>query len=191
MTSDTMKELKQLFAECEQIKQEADCLFTEDEMNSAIKKMALEITQQLSESHPLILGVMNGGLIPLGLLVTQLDFPLQMDYLHATRYRNETQGGQLDWLVSPRIALQDRTVLLVDDIHDEGLTLEIVKQYCLQQGACQVYTAVLVNKLHDRKKSQEADFIALDIPDRYVFGFGMDYKGLLRHVPGIYAVKNL
>ncbi len=186
-----MTELHQLFYESRQVREQADCLFSKDEMLLAISKLAKTITDKLSETNPVVIGIMNGGLIPMGLLVPELDFPLQIDYLHATRYRDKTRGGQLQWLASPQIPLHNRTVLLVDDIHDEGVTLETIKSYCSEQGAKQVYSAVLVNKIHDRKKNTSADFVALDIPDRYVFGFGMDYKGLLRNAPGIYAVKGL
>lgn len=186
-----MSELEQLFSECRQVREEADCLFSKDEMLLEISKLAKEITDELSETNPIVIGIMNGGMIPMGLLIPELDFPLQIDYLHATRYRDKTRGGQLHWLASPKISLQDRTVLLVDDIHDEGMTLEAIKTYCEKEGAKKVYSAVLVNKIHERKKNTVADFVALDIPDRYVFGFGMDYKGLLRNAPGIYAVKGL
>lgn len=186
-----MSELNQLFIECRQVREEADCLYTKDEMLLEISKLAQAITDELAETNPIVIGIMNGGMIPMGLLIPELDFPLQIDYLHATRYRDKTRGGQLQWLASPKITLNDRTVLLVDDIHDEGVTLEAIKSYCRKEGAKQVYSAVLVNKLHDRKNDTGADFVALDISDRYVFGFGMDYKGLLRNAPGIYAVKGL
>ncbi|MCU7939244.1 MAG: hypoxanthine-guanine phosphoribosyltransferase [gamma proteobacterium symbiont of Bathyaustriella thionipta] len=186
-----MSELNQLFREIRQVREEADCLYTKDEMLLEISKLAQLITDELSETNPIVVGIMNGGLIPMGLLVSELDFPLQIDYLHATRYRDKTNGGELQWLASPKIPMHDRTILLVDDIHDEGITLEAIKAYCKKEGAKKVYSAVLVNKIHDRKNNTGADFVALEIPDRYVFGFGMDYKGLLRNAPGIYAVKGL
>ncbi|MCW8929924.1 MAG: hypoxanthine-guanine phosphoribosyltransferase [Gammaproteobacteria bacterium] len=186
-----MNELNQLFAECEQVRDEADCLFTKDEVTNAISKWAKEITQELCDSNPIVMGIMNGALIPMGMLIPELDFPLQIDYLHATRYRDKTIGGEMKWLASPKIQIQDRIVLLVDDIHDEGTTLELIKDYCHKEGADKVYTAVLVNKLHDRKNNTSSDFIGLEVPDRYVFGFGMDYKGMLRNAPGIYAVKGM
>ena len=186
-----MTELDQLFTECTQVKEEADCLFNKTEVTMALSKLAETITQELSGSNPIIIGIMNGALIPMGMLVPELDFPLQIDYLHATRYRDKTTGGEMQWLVSPKIQIKDRTVLLVDDIHDEGITLESIKVYCQKEGAKQVYSAVLVNKLHNRKNNTCADFIALEVPDRYVFGFGMDYKGMLRNAPGIYAVKGM
>ena len=185
-----MTELDQLFTECIKVKEEADCLFNKTEVTMAISKLAESITQELSGSNPIIIGIMNGALIPMGMLVPELDFPLQIDYLHATRYRDKTTGGEMQWLASPKIQIQDRT-LLVDDIHDEGVTLESIKVYCQKEGAKKVYSAVLVNKRHERKNNTCADFIALEVPDRYVFGFGMDYKGMLRNASGIYAVKGM
>lgn len=186
-----MSELKRLFLECQQVKQEADCLFDKHYVLNAISELASSISQELAESNPIVLGIMNGGMIPMGLLLPELDFPLQIDYLHATRYRDKTSGGKLQWLASPKIELKDRTVLLVDDIHDEGVTIDSIKTFCQDKGAKHVYSAVLVNKIHDKKNNTRADFVALEVPDRYVFGFGMDYKGMLRNAPGIFAVKGL
>lgn len=186
-----MTELENLFIESQQVREEADCLFNKEEVLSSIKQLAETLTNELAKSNPIILAIMNGGLIPMGLLIPEMDFPLQVDYLHATRYRDKTRGGQLQWLASPNIDLNGRIVLLVDDIHDEGITLHEITRYCQEAGARHVYSAVLVNKIHDRKNNTQADFHALEVPDRYVFGFGMDYKGMLRNAPGIYAVKGL
>ena len=186
-----MSELQKLFDESRKVLAQADCLFTREEVESALNHLATVISEKLSDTNPLVLCIMNGGIVPTGLLVTRLDFPLQIDYLHATRYRNKTRGSELQWLVTPALSLEQRTVLLVDDIHDEGVTLEEIKHYCLNAGAAEVLSAVLVNKQNDRKNNTRADFVGLDIPDRYVFGYGMDYKGLLRNASGIYAVKGL
>lgn len=121
----------------------------------------------------------------------RLPFPLQVDYMHATRYRMETSGADLDWRVAPEAALTGREVLIIDDILDEGKTLAEIIKYCQKKGAANVYTAVLVDKLHDRKavKGFKADFSGLEAADRFLFGYGMDYKGYWRNAPGIYAVK--
>ncbi len=186
-----MSSLNELFTESEQVREQADCLFDKQQVSAAVSRLAAMISDELAQSYPVVIGIMNGGLIPMGLLMPHLDFPLQMDYLHATRYRDKTTGSDLQWLVSPKIPLQGRTVLLIDDIHDEGITLEGIKEFCFKEGADKIYSAVLVNKVHDRKNNTSADFIALDIPDRYVFGYGMDYKGMLRNAPGIFAVKGM
>ncbi len=168
---------------------EAECLFTRAEVEAAIQTMATGIEARLADSNPLVLCVMTGALIPAGHLLTHLDFPLELDYVHATRYGDRTRGGELEWMVHPSYPLEGRTVLVVDDILDEGLTLAAILETCRESGAREVLSAVLVEKLHDRKNGLEADFVGLQVPDRYVFGYGMDYKGYLRNAPGIYAIQ--
>ena len=113
----------------------------------------------------------------------------ELDYIHVTRYQNQTAGNKLDWLVYPQTSIKDRTVLIIDDILDQGITLSAIVEYCKNQGAKEVVSAVLVHKKHDRYKSDvDCDYVGLEVEDRYVFGYGMDYKGKLRHLDAIYAV---
>jgi hypoxanthine phosphoribosyltransferase len=168
---------------------EADCLHTAAQVDAAIARMAREITARIGQSNPLVLCVLTGAIVPTGPLLMQLDFPLELDYIHATRYRGATSGGQLHWIAHPRTRMHDRTVLVVDDILDEGPTLAAILAHCKEEGAREVLSAVFVEKLHDRKAGLKADFVGLEVEDRYVFGCGMDYKGYLRNAPGIYAVK--
>lgn len=172
---------------------EADCLKTEAEVETALHHMAQAITTRLAETDPIVLCVMNGGLIVTGKLLPLLNFPLQTDYVHATRYGDETTGGKLLWIVKPALSMKGRTILIVDDILDEGHTLVEIIEYCHAQGAREVLTAILINKLHERKARREftGDFVGMDIEDRFLFGYGMDYKGYWRNAPGIYAVKGL
>jgi hypoxanthine phosphoribosyltransferase len=180
-------------AEMNQVMAEADCLVSEQEVQAAISKMAKDITSRLKDSNPLLFCVMNGGLIFTGQLLPKLQFPIQAEYLHATRYRQETTGGILDWKLRPDADMNGRTVLIVDDILDEGTTLCAIADYCRTHGAKEVYTAALVDKNHDRKAQPDlkADFTGLEVEDRFLFGYGMDYKGYWRNAPGIYAVKGL
>lgn len=168
---------------------QADVLYTEHEVEAAIERMAQEITAQFKDSNPLVLCVMTGAVVIAGKLLTRLDFPLQLDYLHATRYCGQTRGGELHWLVKPVTSLQDRVVLIIDDILDEGYTLQAIIAECKALGAREVHCAVLVHKLHGRTQDVTARFVGLAVADRYVFGYGMDYQGYLRNAPGIYAVK--
>ena len=122
--------------------------------------------------------------------VSRLTMPLRMDFVHATRYSGQTEGGQLEFRVPPRLNLQDQEVLIVDDIYDVGLTLELIERYCLSRGARSVNSAVLVRKVHDRETAGVLPrFIGQDVEDKYVFGCGMDYRGTGRNLPGIYALK--
>lgn len=162
-----------------EVMENADCLINHDEVELALDRMADEITRDLGDKLPVFYCVMNGGLITTGHLLPRLGFPLEVDYLHATRYRGKTRGGELFWRVSPEIPMADRHVVIVDDILDEGATLAAILAYCREAGARSVSTAVLVDKTHDRKAvpGLKADYCSLEVEDRYVFGFGMDYKG--------------
>ncbi|HIF87834.1 MAG TPA: hypoxanthine-guanine phosphoribosyltransferase [Gammaproteobacteria bacterium] len=173
-----------------QVSRRARCLYSESAVERALDNMVTAISAKIGASNPIVLCVMNGGLITTGKLAMRLDFPLQLDYLHATRYREHTSGSdQLHWEAYPKLGLTDRVVLVVDDILDQGLTLERVLSYCREQGAAAVYVAVLIDKMPARKLSSvTADFVGLEIGDDYVFGYGMDYKGYLRNAAGIFAV---
>jgi hypoxanthine phosphoribosyltransferase len=168
--------------------QQADCLFAEPQVEAALDRMAAAIKKQLTGTNPVVVCLMNGGVVPFGRLLTRLQFPLQVDYVHATRYGARIQGGELEWLAGPFVPARDRTVLLVDDILDEGTTLAAIETRYRADGAKRIFKAVLTRKVRPRKVAIEVDFVGLDIPDRYVFGYGMDYKGYLRNAPGIYAV---
>lgn len=174
----------------EQVYKNATCLYTTKEIESALDKMTLEIHEKLKDKNPVIMCVMIGGLVPLGNLLPRLDFPLEVDYVHATRYRGQTTGGTLDWKARPQVDLTNRTVLVVDDILDEGVTFAAILDEIKALGAAEIYTAVLVNKKRPRAANglQQADFVALNVDDHYVFGYGMDYHEYLRNAPGIFVV---
>jgi len=170
---------------------EADRLHSYEDVCRAFDEMAIAMHDKLHDKNPLMLCVVNGGIIPMGHLMTRLHFPLQVDYIHATRYRGETSGGILKWLVKPSFSLKERVVVIVDDVLDQGITLDELIKYCKAEGASEVYSAVLVEKEQQRPFEIVADFIGLKTVNRYLFGFGMDYKDYLRNADGIYAVKGM
>ena len=177
--------------EVRQVLAEADCLYTQTQVEQQLDRMAAEITANHENTNPIFLCVMTGAVVPAGHLLTRLNFPLELDYIHATRYAGATTGGELAWETEPTISFRDRNIIVFEDILDEGVTLAALVNYCRQQGAREVFTAVLVEKMHDRKHGIQADYVGLQIEDRYVFGYGMDYQGYLRNMAGIYAVKGL
>jgi len=168
----------------------ADVIHTAEEVAAAVSRVAAEITEKLGDTNPLLLCVMSGGVPFTGQLMTQLLFPLELDYLHVTRYGQETSGGTLSWRSAPWTSVKDRTVLVLDDILDEGLTLAAIIERMKELGAKACYTAVATDKLNGKKKPIQADFVALTVPNRFVFGYGMDVRGAWRNLPAIYAVKD-
>lgn len=167
----------------------AELIHSKEAVQGAVDRVAGEIREALAEKNPLVLCVMTGGVIFSGQLLPRLEFPLDFDYLHVTRYGLETQGGKLSWRSAPWTPVKDRTVLVVDDILDEGITLAAVADSLKRLGAAEVLTAVFADKQNGKAKPIKADFVALTVPDRYVFGFGMDVKGVWRNLPAIYALK--
>ena len=177
--------------EINQVKQQAVLLHDEATMEAALDNMASAITKVLADKNPLVLCVINGGIIATGKLLPRLNFPLILDSIHASRYRNQTSGSSdIHWLFKPTTPLQDRTVLLVDDILDEGHTLKAIIDWCKERGAKEVYSAVLLDKNLPQEKPVQADFVGLQVANHYLFGYGMDYKGYLRNAAGIYACKD-
>lgn len=168
----------------------ATLLAGEAEVAAALDRMAAQLRSDLAGRDPLVLAVMIGGLVPAAWLLQRLDFPLQLDYVHASRYRGGTRGhDDIDWLARPRAALQGRAVLVVDDILDEGHTLAAILEDCRARGAAEVRSAVLVEKMHDRKApGLEADYVGLRLEDRYLFGCGMDYHEHHRQHAAIYGL---
>ena len=178
-------------ADIKSVQQRARCVYTETEVEQAIVRMATAISAKLKDANPLVLCVLSGASVVTEKLLALLDFPLDLDYLCATRYRDTTRGGELQWTQYPSQSLAGRSVLIIDDILDEGATLNSIVEYCRAEQSQRVYTAVLVNKVHNHKHSAiKADFIGLDAEDFYLFGFGMDYKGFLRDAPGIFAIAD-
>ncbi len=185
-----MTEQQTQFEDSQNVLENAELLYTADEVEKAIKDISIAISKELKESNPLIMPIMIGGIILAGRLIPQLKFPLQIDYIHASRYRGKTSGTELNWLKKPEKTLKDKTILLIDDILDEGITLAAIIKYCYEAGAKKVLTAVLIEKILDKEKPiKNADFTGLTVPDKYVFGCGMDYHEYHRNLTGIYALK--
>lgn len=167
----------------------ADLVHSAETVQAALEQVAKAITAELADKYPLVLCVMTGGVIFTGQLLPRLNFPLDFDYMHVTRYGQDKQGGKLSWRSAPWTPVKGRTVLVVDDILDEGVTLAAVCESLKRLGAAEVRTAVFVDKENGKQKPVQADFVGLAVPDRFVFGFGMDVYGAWRHLPAIYALN--
>jgi len=176
--------------EAQQLLDTAECVASEETVQAVINRLAGDIARELAGEFPLVLAVMGGAVVFAGQLIPRLAFPLEFDYLHVTRYRGKTRGGEVEWRVLPGQNVAGRNVLVLDDILDEGETLAAIRDKLVHMGATRVWSAVLTNKDNGLVKPIHADFVGLDVPDRYVFGCGMDAYGLWRNLPAIYALKD-
>ena len=167
----------------------SDPVASAQEVQATIRRLAGEIESALGERYPLVLAVMGGAVVFAGQILPLLRFPLDFDYVHASRYGAATSGSAIQWRVRPPDLVKGRAVLVLDDILDHGETMAAIRVGLLQLGAASVHSAVLVEKKLDIKKPTSADFVGLRIPDRFVFGCGMDAKGYWRNLPEIRAMK--
>ena len=168
----------------------ADEVCSAEAAAAAVSRVAREITTRLESCHPLLLGVMRGSIVFAGHLLPLLRFPLEFDYLDVTRYGDALRGGDVAWRVTPASLLAGRVVLVLDDILDEGHTLALIRKHILSAGAAACYSAVFADKDLGRPKPVTADFVGVTVPNRYVFGFGMDVRGAWRNLPAVYALKD-
>jgi hypoxanthine phosphoribosyltransferase len=172
---------------------DAELIFDSDAVQKAVDKVAQQLNQRFKDNaevaYPLVLGVMGGAVVFCGQLLTRLDFPLEFDYMHVTRYGSRDQGGKIEWKVIPRSNVEGRTVIVLDDILDEGETLAHVKARLLEMGASDVVLAVFADKDIGKKKPVQADYVGLTLPDKFVVGYGMDAYGYWRNLPGVWAIK--
>ena len=158
-------------------------------VSEAVGRVAAEIRARLADANPLVLSVMGGAVVFTGQLLPLLDFPLDFDYIHVSRYRERTSGADIQWKVLPNPRVEGRVVLVVDDILDEGETMAAIRERVLAMGAKAFYSAVFCDKAIGREKPIHPDFLGVTVPDRYVFGFGMDVEGMWRNLPAIYALR--
>ena len=176
--------------EAQAVLHEADVVSDAASVNAAYDRLAAALSAEYADKNPLVLAVMIGGLVPAAEILKRVSFAFELDYLHATRYRGATTGGGLLWKRQPDTQLEGRHVLVIDDILDEGHTLVAVRKALQEFAPASLKVAVLADKKHARRAAEaHAEFIGLSLPDRYVFGCGMDYKEYWRQLPAIYAVK--
>ena len=172
----------------------AEELVSADTVQAAVRNVAEVLNNRFDSDatgeFPLVLGVMGGAVVFTGHLLPQLSFPLEFDYIHVTRYGDQDRGGEVVWKVIPRQNVAGRTIIVVDDILDEGETLAHVKQRLLDMGAAEVILAVFADKELGKRKPVQADIVGLTIPNKFVVGFGMDAHGYWRNLPGLWVIKD-
>jgi hypoxanthine phosphoribosyltransferase len=176
-------------AAAQQLLDDAQLVCSPESVSAAVQRLAREITARLESEFPVVLSIMGGAAVFTGQLLPLLRFPLEFGAIEVTRYANATKGRDISWRLEPRDDVSGRTVLVIDDILDEGVTLAAVRDKLVAMGAKRVWTAVFADKDLGRAKPITADFTGVRVPNRYVFGFGMDAYGLWRNLPAVYALK--
>lgn len=165
-----------------------ELIHSADEVQAAIARQADALRPQFREEFPLVLILMQGALYYATWLTLALAIPLELDYVHVSRYADRREGRELVWQRLPSAALEGRNVLIVDDIFDEGDTIAAVREACSRAGASTLHTAVMTRKHHNRARARPPDSVALEVPDRFIVGCGLDDAGRWRNLPALYAL---
>lgn len=175
--------------EYEAILAQSELLYSMHDINQAMDQLAHHLFKEYADKNPLMLCVMNGAVMTAGHLLPRLTFKMELDYIHASRYGDKTVGGDLLWRAEPNTEINNRHVVLIEDIYDEGITVTALRDYCTHAGALSVRCVTLLDKQRDQKVGPPPEYVGLTVPDRYVFGFGLDVEGYWRNLPAIYALK--
>jgi hypoxanthine phosphoribosyltransferase len=171
------------------VRREAELVCSEADVAAAFAELGRAVSARVGDRDPVVLAVMQGGAFTAVRLCEHFDFPYELDYVHVSRYGDDIRGGELEWLTRPRLDLTGRTVLVVDDVLDHGITLTELCDALRRHAPRELLVAVLVEKtLAAPRQRPEPDFVGLTVDDVYLFGCGMDYKGYWRGLPALYAV---
>lgn len=176
----------------EEFLNKSERLYDYSEVERAIHAVSQEVNRELEGDDVLVITILQGGLVFSGMLVPQLSFPLTLDYTQFSRYGHNKEGGDIRVPATPKTSMEGKTVLLVDDIYDRGETLKVASELCVENGAKKVVAAVLVKKVFADVAVTPLIpnfklFYALEVPDKFVFGMGMDVEDYFRNAAGIFA----
>jgi hypoxanthine phosphoribosyltransferase len=156
----------------------------------AVARMAEDVDRALDgASSVLVLGLLLGGAYAAVWLSARLRTPHRIEFLRVSRYANEERGHEVVWEGALPPLERRTTVVVVDDVFDEGLTLAAVRAR-LAAGGVRVLTAVLARKNRARSEGlPEPDVFGLEVPDEWLVGCGLDFRGWGRHYPALYALR--
>ncbi len=164
----------------------ARCVFSPASVDAAVDRVAARLAVRLWEARPVVVCLMTGALPFTADLLRRFYFDLELDYMHLTRYQG-VRGGPVRVARDLERSLAGRTVLLVDDVLDQGSTLRAAEEAASGRGAAEIVKAVLVRKRVPGAVAQ-ADYVALDGPNEFLVGRGMDCDGAFRQLSGIYSL---
>jgi len=163
-------------------------IYSHEEIVSAIDLLAGKLNRQFKNKKALILPVLTGAIPFIGMLLPRLSFTIEVNYFHVSRYQNNVGTNQIRITHQPSPeSVLNQEVLVVDDILDVGITLKLINEQLMTMKPKSITNVVLFEKQLDIKKEIFAHYVGLDVPDAYVFGFGLDFNGAGRNIPDLYS----
>ncbi len=167
-------------------KAEPHILFDRKEIETAVRRLASEISQDYRHKNPLLLGILRGSFVFLADLIRHLDFPLEVDFIGLSSYGSSTQtSGKIKVVKQLETPVRDRHVLVVEDIVDTGLTTAFLLDYLQKQKTASVKVCALTSKPSRREVTVNIDYLGFTVPNKFLVGYGLDANQKFRNLPDI------
>ena len=168
----------------------AEVLVTKEEIKTVTEKLGKQLTLDYQDKTPIVIGLLKGAVYFMADLVREMDCPLETEFMDVSSYHGGTAStGEITIVRDIASSVEGRHVLLVEDIIDTGRTLKEVVRLLTERGAASIKIVTLLDKKEARVVDIEADYVGVEIPIKFVVGFGLDYKELYRNIPYIGVLK--
>lgn len=164
-------------------------LFTRDEIEATVKRLAAEIRWDYCDKHPILIGVLKGSFMFMADLIRLLDFPLEVDFIWLSSYGGRKTSGRIKLVQGVQSKIKDRHVLVIEDIIDTGLTTAFVLDYLKRRRPASLRLCTLTEKPARRKVPVNIDYLGLTVPNRFIVGYGIDWNERFRYLDSIYAIE--
>lgn len=159
-----------------------------DEIQEKIKQVAVEIARDMEDKNPLFLVVLNGAFMFAGDLFKYLTIPCEISFVKLSSYVGTKTTSVVRELIGLDEVLHDRTVVIIEDIIDTGITMGVTMKKLKKLEAEDVKITTLLFKPDAFKMDYKIDYIGMEIPNDFILGFGLDYDGHGRNLPDIYKI---
>ena len=164
-------------------------LFNRQEIETAVKKLAVEINKDYRDKNPLLIGILKGSFVFMADLIRLLDFPLEIDFVRLSSYgRGRSTPGELKVVQGLRSQVAGRDVLVVEDIVDTGRSVAFLLDYLQKKKPASLKLCVLTDKPSRRQVPVTIDYLGFTVPDRFLVGYGLDWDEKFRNLPDICAL---
>ncbi len=163
-------------------------VITEEQILKEVGRIAKEMNIDLAEKDPIFLGILNGAFMFASDLYKQLTFPCQITFLKLASYSGTQSTGTVKQLIGINRDLQDRVVVVLEDIVDTGVTLETIIRQLSGYQPREIRVATFLHKPDATIKEVKLDYVGLEIPNDFILGYGLDYNGYGRNFKEIYQL---
>jgi len=170
---------------------QAHILFSREEIETMVKRLAAEIKKDYQGKHPLLLGILKGSFMFMADLIRFLDFPLEIEFIRLSSYgRDRSTSGKIKVVQGLRPSIKDRDVFVIEDIVDTGLTISFLLDYLQKKKPASLKLCALTDKPSRRQIPVTIDYLGFTVPNKFIVGYGLDWDEKFRNLPDICVLED-